>query len=203
MTNSDSEGVTIGDELLPTAANVWAAGVQASPAAVWLDAPADRAGRVMVQPDMSVPGEPDVFVIGDTAAISRADGRPVPGIAPAAKQQGRYVARLIAGRIAGRPAPGPFRYRDYGNLATIGRKRAVVDFGWLHLTGLLAWLVWSTAHIYFLVDFRSRFVVGANWLWNYVTFERGARLITGLEMRAAPPEQARGAGPLPTVRLVG
>jgi NADH:ubiquinone reductase (H+-translocating) len=103
----------------------------------------------------------------------------VPGIAAAAKQQGRYVARVIAARAAGSEPPPPFRYRDYGKLATIGRKRAVADFGWSQISGLPAWLLWSTAHIYFLVGFRSRFVVGLNWLWNYITFERGARLITG------------------------
>ncbi|HEX8553684.1 MAG TPA: NAD(P)/FAD-dependent oxidoreductase [Sphingomonas sp.] len=194
VTDITADGVTVDGAFLPTCATVWGAGVQASPAARWLDAPADRAGRVQVEPDLSVAGEPDIFVIGDTAAINRADGRPVPGIAPAAKQQGRYVGRLIARRIHGKSAPDAFRYRDYGNLATIGRKRAVVDFGRVTLTGLPAWLLWSTAHIYFLVDFRSRFVVGANWLWNYLTFERGARLITGLD-RAEATAAVEIAGP--------
>jgi NADH dehydrogenase FAD-containing subunit len=176
----DATGVMIGDERIRAATVIWAAGVQASPAAAWLDAEADRAGRVCVQPDMSVAGHPEIFVIGDTSSIARADGRPVPGIAPAAKQQGQHVGRTIAARLAGRPEPGAFRYRDYGTLATIGRKRAVVDFGWTRMRGFPAWLLWSTAHLYFLVGFRNRFVVGMTWLWNYLTFDRGARLITGL-----------------------
>ena len=171
---------------LRAATIVWAAGVQASPAAAWLDVAGDRAGRVAVGADLSLAGHPDVFVIGDTAAVMRADGRPVPGIAPAAKQQGAHVARVVAARLAGRAPPPPFAYRDYGNLATIGRKRAVVDFGRVQLSGLLAWLLWSTAHIFFLVGFRSRLAVGWIWLWNYLTFDRGARLITGLGDDAMP-----------------
>jgi NADH dehydrogenase FAD-containing subunit len=196
VTDITAEGVSVDGALLPTCATIWGAGVQASPAARWLDAPADRAGRVQVEPDLSVTGDPDVFVIGDTASIAREDGRPVPGIAPAAKQQGRYVGRLIAARVRGRPVSAPFRYSDWGNLATIGRKRAVVDFGRVRLTGLPAWLLWSTAHIYFLVDFRSRFVVGANWLWNYLTFERGARLITGLEASAPAAQRPAVQAPM-------
>lgn len=174
--------VTIGDRPVPAAAIIWAAGVQASPAAAWLGLQGDRAGRVMVAGDMSVPGHPDIFVIGDTAASVDSRGRAVPGIAPAAKQQGVYVARVIAARVKGRRGPAHFRYRNFGNLATIGRKRAVADFGWMRLHGFPAWLIWSTAHIFFLVGFRSRLIVGTNWLWNYVTFERGARLITGLNI---------------------
>lgn len=180
VSNIDATGVIVGDERIKAATVIWAAGVQASPAAQWLGAPADRAGRVCVAPDMSVPGHGEIFVIGDTSAIARDDGRPVPGIAPAAKQQGLHVGRTIAARLAGRPAPGPFRYRDFGTLATIGRKRAVVDFGWTRMKGFRAWLLWSTAHLYFLVGFRNRFVVGMTWMWNYLTFDRGARLITGL-----------------------
>lgn len=188
----DATGVVVGEDRIKAATVIWAAGVQASPAAQWLDSPADKAGRVCVAPDMSVPGHPEIFVIGDTAAIARADGRPVPGIAPAAKQQGLHVGRTIAARLAGRAVPGPFRYRDFGTLATIGRKRAVVDFGWNRMKGLPAWLLWSTAHLYFLVGFRNRFVVGITWMWNYLTFDRGARLITGL----APNEKSM---PAPTV----
>lgn len=188
----DATGVVVGEDRIKAATVIWAAGVQASPAAQWLDSPADKAGRVCVAPDMSVPGHPEIFVIGDTAAIARADGRPVPGIAPAAKQQGLHVGRTIAARLAGRAVPGPFRYRDFGTLATIGRKRAVVDFGWTRMKGLPAWLLWSTAHLYFLVGFRNRFVVGITWMWNYLTFDRGARLITGL----APNETSM---PAPTV----
>jgi NADH dehydrogenase FAD-containing subunit len=174
-------GVTIGEERIAAATVIWAAGVQASPAALWLDAPSDRAGRVLVQPDLTAPGHPDIFVIGDTASILDASGRAAPGIAPAAKQQGKHVAQVLAARLAGHRPPKPFRYRDFGKLATIGRSRAVVDFGWLRLKGLPAWVLWSTAHIYFLVDFRSRLIVGMTWLWNYLTFERNARLITGAD----------------------
>jgi NADH dehydrogenase FAD-containing subunit len=181
VTDVGAYGVTVGGEAIASAAVIWAAGVQASPAAAWLGAQADHSGRVRVTPYLTVPGHPDIFVIGDAATVIDAGGRATPAVAPAAKQQGAYVARAIAARLTRRSSPpGPFRYRDWGNLATIGRKRAVADFGWLRLSGLPAWLLWSTAHIYFLVGFRNRFVVGANWLWNYLTFERGARLITGL-----------------------
>lgn len=180
VTDIDETGVMIGDERIETPTVVWAAGVQASPAGRWLGAPIDRAGRVAVGADLTAPGHPDIFVIGDTAAVMDAEGRPVPGIAPAAKQQGQYVARALSARLAGRPPPPPFHYRNQGMLATIGRQHAVIDFGWVRLRGLLAWLLWSTAHIYFLVGFRNRFVVAANWLWNYFTYDRGARLITGL-----------------------
>lgn len=175
---------------LRAATIVWAAGVQASPAANWLGVAGDRAGRVAVGADLSLAGHPEIFIIGDTAAVLRADGQPVPGIAPAAKQQGQHVARVVAARLAGRMASAPFVYRDYGNLATIGRKRAVVDFGRVHLSGFMAWLLWSTAHIFFLVGFRSRLAVGWIWLWNYLTFERGARLITGLGDDRMPPREA-------------
>jgi NADH dehydrogenase len=159
---------------IPTHTVIWAAGVQASPAAMWLDALADRAGRVMVRQDLTVPGYPEIHAIGDTAAFIRTDGRPLPGVAPVAKQQGKHVAQQIA-----RGQSLPFRYRDYGNLATIGRHRAVIDFGRLQMSGTFAWLLWCTAHIFFLAGYRNRFAVGAHWLWNYLTFERGARLITG------------------------
>ena len=175
------DGVRVGTERLIAATIVWAAGVRASPAAAWLGAEADRAGRIKVGGDMSVPGHANIFAIGDTAACATPTGMAVPGIAPAAKQAGKYVARVIDARLRGRAAPPAFQYRNYGNLATIGRSRAVVDFGWLRLSGLSAWLLWSTAHIFFLVGFRNRMVVGASWLWNYVTFNRGARLITGLD----------------------
>ncbi|OYY67373.1 NAD(P)/FAD-dependent oxidoreductase [Sphingomonas sp. 28-63-12] len=175
-----ADAVTIGDERLRAAAIIWAAGVQASPAAAWLGAEADRAGRVIVSPNMSVPGHPEIFVIGDTASVEDAGGRPVPGVAPAAKQQGEHVARIIAATIRRRRPPGRFRYRNYGNLATIGRRRAVADFGRTQLHGFAAWIVWSTAHLFYLTDFRSRLIVGTQWLWSYVTFDRGARLITGL-----------------------
>ena len=156
---------------------LWAAGVMASRAAKWLGVPADRAGRVIVENNLSVPGHPEIFVIGDTASVKGRDGRPVPGVAPAAKQMGRYVARLIKGRLGGRPV-GSFRYADFGNLATIGRKAAVADLGRIRLTGFPAWLLWSFAHLWFLVGFRNRVVVFLDWAWAYATFDRGARLIT-------------------------
>jgi NADH:quinone reductase (non-electrogenic) len=152
--------------------------VVASPAAHWLNAEADRAGRVKVNPDLSVPGYPDIFVIGDTAAVTDRDGRSVPGIAPAAKQMGDYVGRLIAARIAGGRAPAAFRYMHLGELATIGRRAAVVKLGRLELKGFIGWLFWSVIHIYFLIGMRNRFIVAFNWLWSYLTFQRGARLIT-------------------------
>jgi NADH dehydrogenase len=181
VTTIDDDGVIIGNQRIAASTVVWAAGVCASPAAGWLQASADRAGRVIVGSDLAVPGDDHVFVIGDTAAVIDADGNSVPGIAPAAKQQGRHAARTIVARLFGRQAPGPFRYQSFGNLATIGRKCAVVDLGWIRLSGFFAWLLWSVAHVYFLIGFRNRLVVCANWAWNYVTFDRGARLITGID----------------------
>ncbi|OYY69547.1 NAD(P)/FAD-dependent oxidoreductase [Sphingomonas sp. 28-63-12] len=180
VTDITADSVMIGDERLSAAVIVWAAGVKASPAASWLGAAADRAGRVIVKPNMSVPGHPDIFVIGDTASVDGAGGRPVPGVAPAAKQQGQFVARVIRATVRRRRPPRRFIYKDYGNLATIGRKRAVADFGRTRLSGFPAWFVWSTAHLFYLSDFRSRITVGTQWLWSYITFDRGARLITGL-----------------------
>ncbi len=187
VTAIDATAVSVGEERIEAATIVWAAGVQASPAAAWLGAAADRAGRVEVAPDLSVPGHPEIFVIGDTAALHDRRGRPVPGIAPAAKQQGEFVARVIRRLRPGTRHRRVFRYRHFGSLATIGRRHAVVDLGGVHLKGGLGWLFWSTAHLYFLVGFRSRIVVGLAWLWNYLTFERGVRLITGMDQGAAPP----------------
>jgi NADH dehydrogenase FAD-containing subunit len=194
VTDVGDYGVTAGGERIDAAVTIWAAGVQASPAAQWLGVEPDRSGRVTVGPDLALPDDPDIFVIGDTARVVDRRGQPVPGVAPAAKQQGEFVARTILARLKGRHPPGRFRYRDWGNLATIGRKRAVADFGWLRLWGGPAWLLWCTAHIYFLVGFRNRLVVSANWLWNYVTYDRGARLITGIR-REAPPDARPSLGP--------
>ena len=174
----DARGVDLDSGRLDAGTVIWAAGVVASPAARWLAADADRAGRVKVNPDLSAPGQPDIFVIGDVAAVTDGKGRPVPGIAPAAKQMGRYVGKLIAGRIAGRASDKPFRYIHLGELATIGRHAAVVKFGRLQLKGFIGWLFWSVAHIYFLIGLRNRFIVAFSWFWNYLTFQRGARLIT-------------------------
>ncbi|MGL4314691.1 MAG: NAD(P)/FAD-dependent oxidoreductase, partial [Sphingomonas sp.] len=157
--------VMIGDEALSAAAIIWGAGVRASPAAEWLAAASDRAGRVLVDPQMALPGHPEIFVIGDTASVAGRDGKPVPGVAPAAKQQGQFVARRIARLARGGKPRQRFRYRNYGNLATIGRKRAVADIGRIRLHGFLAWLIWSTAHIFYLTDFRARLIVGAQWAW--------------------------------------
>ena len=175
----DADGVTIGEQRLDAATIVWAAGVAASPAARWLGVDADRVGRVKVAADLSLPGHPEIFVIGDTAHVGDATGQPLPGLAPVAKQQGAYVARLLRGRIAGRPAPPPFRYRSFGTMATIGRRAAVADFGWVRFDGTVAWLLWGAVHISFLIGFRNRLVVILDWLWSYVTFQSGARLITG------------------------
>ena len=178
VSQCDAEGITLGGEVLPAGTILWAAGVAASPAAQWLGAPADRAGRVQVAPDLTVPGRPDIFVIGDTAHVPDGEGRIVPGIAPAAKQEGRYVAETIAARLAGRPAPKSFVYRSDGNLATIGKRAAIVDLGWIKLKGRLAWWTWGIAHVYFLIGLRNRLAVALSWLWIYLTGQRSARLIT-------------------------
>ncbi|KPF71546.1 hypothetical protein IP88_10710 [alpha proteobacterium AAP81b] len=174
----DADGVEVGGGRIPARTVIWAAGVAASPAAAWLGAEADRTGRVLVGADLAVPGHPEIFVIGDTAAASDGQGGMLPGIAPVAKAQGRHVARAILAEAAGRPAP-VFTPARQTQLATIGRARAVIAFGNVKVSGFPAWLLWSVAHVWFLVGFRSRAVVAANWTWNYLTFERGARLITG------------------------
>ncbi|HEX3161897.1 MAG TPA: NAD(P)/FAD-dependent oxidoreductase [Pseudolabrys sp.] len=178
VTKCDSHGVDLSSGRLDAGTIIWAAGVTASPAARWLGAEADRAGRVKVNSDLSLPGHPDIFVIGDTAVVNDAKGRPVPGIASAAKQMGQYVAKVITARVAGRAAPAPFRYMHLGELATIGRRAAVVKLGRLKLKGFIGWLFWSVAHIYFLIGLRNRFIVAFSWFWSYLTFQRGARLIT-------------------------
>jgi NADH:ubiquinone reductase (H+-translocating) len=178
VTGCDGRGVTLKDgRRIEAATVVWAAGVVASPAANWIDAEHDRAGRIEVNPDLSVPGRPEIFAVGDTATVIARDGRPVPGIAPAAKQMGSYVAKVIAARAEGAKPPSPFVYHHAGDLATIGRKSAVVQLGVFRFKGFLGWLFWSVVHIYFLIGIRNRFVVALNWLWSYLTFQRGARLI--------------------------
>lgn len=174
-----ADHVMLGEERLETRTVIWAAGVAASPAAKWLKVEADRAGRVKVAPDLSVPGKTNVFVIGDTAAVTDAFGQMVPGLAPAAKQAGHYVARLIGRRIEGHRDPAPFRYLHLGSLATIGRKAAVADFGFIRLSGLVAWWLWGMVHIAFLIGTRNRLAVMLDWLWSYLTYGRGVRLITG------------------------
>jgi NADH:quinone reductase (non-electrogenic) len=177
VTGCDDRGVDLANGRIDAGTIIWAAGVVASPAARWLNVEHDRAGRVLVKSDLSVPGHPDVFVIGDAATVNDESGKAVPGVAPAAKQMGAYVGKLIAARIAGQSLP-PFRYRHAGDLATIGRRAAVVSIGKVHLKGFIGWLFWGIVHIYFLIGLRRRFVVAINWLWDYLTFQRGARLIT-------------------------
>jgi NADH dehydrogenase len=191
VSECSAEGVVYGGRSLAAKVILWGAGVRASPAAAWLGAAADHAGRVKVEPDLSVPGHPDIFVIGDTATIDAWHGKPVPGIAPAAKQQGAHVAAVIRRRLAGDSSHLPFRYRHAGNLATIGRRAAVIDFGWLKLRGHIAWWVWGLAHIYFLIGVRNRLAVALSWLWIYLTGTRGACLITQGEQR--PPGEPPAA----------
>jgi len=178
VTRCDADGVEFGSARLFASTVIWAAGVAASPVAQWLNVAADRAGRTVVDADFAVPGHDGIFVIGDAAHYQHATGRALPGVAPVAKQQGAYAGKLIASRIAGRAAPPNFRYRDAGQLATIGRRAAVVDFGRIKVTGWAAWWFWGVVHIYFLISARSRLLVAIQWLWSYLTFDRGARLIT-------------------------
>jgi NADH:ubiquinone reductase (H+-translocating) len=177
VSDCSAEGVVYGDKRLPARTIIWAAGVRASPAAEWLGVAADRAGRLQVDADLTVPGRPDIFAVGDTVSIAAPDGSPVPGIAPAAKQEGRYVADAIKQRLRGK-MPAPFRYRHDGSLAQIGKHLAVIDFGRIRLRGALAWWIWGIAHIYFLIGLRNRLAVALNWLWIHTLDQRGARLIT-------------------------
>jgi len=183
VTNITADSVTLGNgaaaEIIATNTAMWAAGVMASPVAEWLGQDSDRVGRIAVQRDFSIAGAENIFVIGDAAVLKDARGKPLPGVAPVAKQAGAYVAKVLKSRVLGKPAPKPFVYWDYGNLAAIGRSNAVADFGWFRLTGFLGWILWSVAHVYFLIGFRNRFIVAASWAWSYLTYQRGARLITG------------------------
>ena len=186
VSDCSAQGVVFGTQSVAADVILWAAGVRASPAAAWLNLAADNAGRVKVEPDLTVPGHPEIFVIGDTATINAWHGKPVPGIAPAAKQQGVHVAETIRQRLKGTSAVRAFRYRHSGNLATIGKRSAVIDFGWIKLRGWLAWWIWGLAHIYFLIGQRSRLAVALSWLWIYVTGSRGACLITQVDHRIKP-----------------
>src|SRR6266446_4587163 len=180
----DSEGVVIAGERIPAKTVIWTAGVAASPAGRWLGAEIDRAGRVKVDSDTSVPGHPNVFVIGDTASFTQ-DGKPLPGVAQVAIQQGHYVASVIADRVAGKPHPQAFRYVDKGSMATIGRFYGIVSIGKFRSAGVVAWFLWLVLHLMFLIGFRNRFVVAFQWLLYFTTFQRGARLITFQD--ASPP----------------
>ncbi|RPE79851.1 NAD(P)/FAD-dependent oxidoreductase [Vulcaniibacterium tengchongense] len=184
VTAIDAHGYRLGEAFEAARTVLWAAGVAASPLGALLEAERDRAGRVRVAPDLSVPHHPEIFVAGDLASVQQ-DGKPVPGVAPAAKQMGAHVARAIRARLAGRTAPA-FRYRDYGNLATIGRMAAVVDLHGLKLSGALAWWFWLAAHVFFLIGFRNRIIVLVNWAWAYWSYQRHARIILGGADAEAP-----------------
>lgn len=174
VTDVRRDGVSLGDRKIESEAIIWAAGVVAGPAAKWINAEHDRAGRIKVGGDLSVPGHPEIFAIGDVAVLEK----PIPGIAPAAKQMGKYVGKLIAARSEGRAFDKPFKYSHAGDLATIGRKSAVVKLPHFQLKGFIGWLFWSLAHVYFLIGLRNRLMVAMTWLWSYFTYQRGARLIT-------------------------
>ncbi|MEA2582967.1 MAG: hypothetical protein QOF33_1052, partial [Thermomicrobiales bacterium] len=177
VTQIDEEGVWLGDERIRACTVLWAAGVLASPLARTLGVPLDRAGRVPVEPDLSITGHPEVFVVGDLASLTGADGKPLPGVAQVAIQQGRWAAANVLRSLGGEPMQ-PFRYRDYGNMATIGRNRAIADIHGRRLSGFPAWVAWLFIHVMYLIGFRNRLVVMLKWMWAYFTFQRGARLIT-------------------------
>lgn len=186
VSKCDETGVTLkSGKIVKAATIIWGAGVMASPAADWLKTKMDKAGRVVVGPDLRLPGHDNIYVIGDTASVIDSTGLTVPGVAPAAKQMGKHVARSIGAALVNKHWP-PFSYRNYGNLATIGRKSAVADFGKFRLTGLIAWFVWGIVHVAFLIGFRNRMTVMLDWTWSYLTFGRGARLIIG-DDRKMPP----------------
>jgi NADH dehydrogenase len=187
VTAIDADGVVYGGKRLDAATIIWAAGVQASPAARWLAVEPDRAGRVNVEQDLTVPGHPEIFVIGDTATITMPDGKAVPGVGDGAKQGGKHAARVIRARLGRFGKPLPFRYKHAGDLATIGKRAAVIDFGWIQLKGWVAWWAWGLAHIYFLIDTKNRLAVALSWLWIYLSGQRSARLITQGEAEAKAP----------------
>lgn len=178
VTNVTPGAVHMGDTQLSAAVVIWAAGVAASPLGKKLGATCDRAGRVAVNPDLSLPGHPEVFVIGDLATLKDENGKMLPGVAPVAMQEGKATAENIAAELRGEPRKS-FHYFNKGNLATIGRAAAVAEFGKIHVSGFVAWLAWLFVHVFFLIGFRNRILVMVQWAWSYFTFERGARLITG------------------------
>lgn len=188
VTHIDGGGFQLGEQWIPARTVAWAAGVAASPLGAALGVPCDRAGRVLVAPDLSVPGRPEIFVGGDLAAVLRGDGRPVPGVAPAAKQMGRHIAKALRGRLRGEAAPA-FAYRDQGNLATIGRMAAIVHLGRLKFSGVLAWWFWLAAHVWFLIGFRNRVVVLVDWAMAYWGYQRSARIIFGEPDAGAPNDE--------------
>jgi NADH dehydrogenase len=175
----DERGVVAGGERIEADTVIWGAGVAASPVGQWLGVETAKGGRVEVGPDLSMPDRPEVFVIGDAALALDQRGNPLPGLAAVAHQQGKFVGRLIAGLVSGSKKRPRFRYRNWGELATVGRQLAVADFGWIRLKGWLAWWLWGAVHIFYLIGFGNRVMVMLEWLWAYLTFRRGARLITG------------------------
>ena len=175
----DAAGVMVGGQRIESANVFWCAGVAATPAAGWLGVTAGKHGAVPVEPDCSVSGTPEVFVIGDIASLAGKDGKLLPGVAPVAEQQGRYVGDVIAARVGGTAAPGPFRYRDQGSLAVIGRSAAVADLPYAELTGFVAWVMWGGVHLFLLNGLRNRILVYVQWAWAWLTYSRGARLIEG------------------------
>jgi NADH dehydrogenase FAD-containing subunit len=172
----DADGVIVAGERIFSKTVIWTAGVAPSPAGKWLDVGTDRAGRVRVQPDLSVPGHPEIFVVGDTASLDQ-DGKPLPGVAQVAMQQGRYAGKLIGRRIRGQSKPAPFRYFDKGNMAVVGKGFAVLQSGGIQVSGLLAWLAWAAVHLQFLAQSSLRVSVFVQWVWTYLTGQRGSRLI--------------------------
>jgi len=190
VTDVNDHEVRVGDRVIPTHTILWGAGVQASPLAKSLGVPLDRAGRVIVEPDLTIPGHRDVFVLGDLAAVEQYDGSFVPGVAPAAIQAGQHTAKNLARAVEGQPLRA-FKYRDKGSLATIGRAAAVADLGRFHFGGFFAWMAWLLIHIFFLIGFRNRFLVITQWAWAYVTYQRSARLITGSRSAVARAEDGR------------
>jgi NADH dehydrogenase len=159
----------------------WCAGTEATPAAQWTNVQAGLHGLIKVTAYCSVVGHDDIFAIGDVADMAGPDGKPLPALAPVAKQQGHYLGRMIRARIEGRSPPKPFRYRDYGQLAVLGRSAAIADFGWLRLTGVLAWMIWSAVHLFLLLGARNKILVYLNWVWAWMTYGHGARLMTGID----------------------
>jgi NADH dehydrogenase len=180
VSDINARGAKVGERFIPAATIIWAAGVKVTGIAEWLGVEPDRGGRIAVNSDISVPDHPEIFVIGDAARVPWTDDELVPGLAPAGKQEGAYVADVIRARIENRPAPKPFRYRHVGSLATIGRNHAAVDLGWLRLKGWIGWWFWGLIHIYFLISVRAATLVMLQWFWTYLTRKKGARLVTGL-----------------------
>lgn len=191
----DADGIVVAGERILSKTVIWTAGVAPSPAGKWLNVETDRAGRVRIQPDLSVPGHPEIFVVGDTASLDE-NGKPLPGVAQVALQQGRYAGKLIHKRILGKPAPKPFKYFDKGNMAVVGKGFAVLQTGKIHLSGFSAWLAWAAVHLQFLATSSLRVSVFLQWVWTYITGQRGSRLIVdhhGSEKEKRPADTPLGA----------